>query len=169
MKAKKHPFSLFILIMTLLSACFGAVSVAMPAVSTTTLLPSNALGAGETFAGLQAAMRAAPGSFIMEKGQLILFAWPRAGEYAFAILGKDPALAAPDLNGLKVNTLSLTMMVKSLQDGGWKYMLPAQVPVWLANSLSMLTVEMAMTSLRTLPSVFLVPAFMFIETPEVNS
>lgn len=152
----KSMLPIFILVVTLLGACFGATNIA-PALTTGTFQPSNALGAAETFQGMQAAMQANPGTMIMEKGNLLLMAWPRGSEYAFALLGKDGK--AVDFNALKVNTLSLTMMVKSLEDGGWKNILPSMVPGAVARVLGMLTVEMAMTSMRSLPTVFLIPVY----------
>lgn len=155
MKAK---FSLFVFVLTFISVFFAATAMAQPAL--TTLSPTTALGAGETFAGLQAAMRCAPGTFIMEKGNLLLMAWPKGGEYAFAIIGKNGATAS-ELNALKVNTESLSMMVKSLEQGGWKNILPAAVPAAVSQALGMLTVEMAMTAMRSLPTIFVVPVAMF--------
>lgn len=165
MKSNKSMLPIFILIVTFLGACFGATNIG-PALTTGTFQPSNALGAGETFAGMQAAMRSNPGTMIMEKGNLLLMAWPRGGEYAFALLGKDGR--AVDFNALKVNTLSLSMMIKSLQDGGWKSILPSMVPAAVAKVLGMLTVEMAMTSMRSLPTVFLIPVYI-LDKPEPKS
>lgn len=122
------------------------------------------IGAQATFQGMQAAMKCAPGTFIMEKGNLLLMAWPQGSRYAFTIVGKGGEVGQ-SLTGLNINTLSISAMVKSLEQGGWKYIAPTAVPAALADLLGMLTVEMAMTSMRALPSVFLVPVMLFEPTP----
>lgn len=161
----KSVLPIFILIVTLLGACLGATNIG-PMLTTGTFAPTNALGAGETFAGMQAAFRGEAGTLIMEKGNLLLMAWPRGGEYAFALLGKDGR--AVDFNALKINTLSLSMMLRSLQDGGWRTVLPAMVPTAVAKVLGSLSVEMAMVSMRGLPTMFLVPVYI-LDQPEPKS
>ncbi len=163
MTKKRSTFPVLILIFTLISACFGAATMG-PAVTTGTFTPSAALGAQETFEGLRQAMRACPGTFIMERGNLLLMAWPRGTAYAFAIIGKDGSAGA-DLTGLRVSTLSISAMVKSLEEGGWRYILPAAVPSTIAKALGMLSVEMALTSMRAMPSIFLIPLWIMEPTP----
>ncbi len=165
MTKRRSTFPILILIFTLISACFGAATMG-PAVTTGTFTPSAALGAQETFQGLRAAMSCSPGTFIMERGNLLLMAWPRGAGYAFAILGKDGA-TGKDLTGLRVSTLSIAAMLKSLEQGGWQSILPAAVPSTIAKALGMLTVEMALTSMRSLPTIFLVPLWIFDPTAEV--
>lgn len=163
MTKKRSTFPIVILILTLISACFGAATMG-PAVTTGTFTPSAAIGAQETFDGLRQAMRSCPGTFIMERGNLLLMAWPRGSSYAFAILGKDGNTGA-DLTGLRVSTLSISSMVKSLEDGGWRYILPAAVPQAISRALGMLTVEMALTSMRAMPSIFIIPLWIMEPTP----
>jgi hypothetical protein len=71
MKSRSKLPLFFIILLTLISACFGASRLAGAP------LNSSALGAQETFKGLRMAYQAQAGTFIMEKGNLILMAWPR--------------------------------------------------------------------------------------------
>jgi hypothetical protein len=149
----------FFPILFIVALLFAGLTGCSAAVTTTTSAHTAALGAQETFRGLQAVMRSAPGTFVMERGELLLMAWPRKGEYAFAVLSKTGV--GSNLSGLKVNTFSLSEMMKSLETDGWKFITPKAVPAAIADSLKALTVEMALMSMRSLPSVFIVPVTLF--------
>jgi hypothetical protein len=162
-RSSKSVLPIFILIVTLLGSCLAAAVRSAPVVS----VPGSALGAQETFAGLQSVMRGEAGTMIMERGNLLLMAWPKGTQYAFAILGKDGSVGQA-LTGLRIDTTSIASMIRTLESGGWTYTQPVNVPAIIAQALAMYSVEMALTSVRAMPSVFLIPIGIFELTPEVN-
>jgi hypothetical protein len=146
-------FSYVVVLCMLLNACAAAQPGVMP------------LGAGETLAGLRSAMAGQPGTFIMQRGDLILLAWPNWSSYSFAIM--DISGRANDLAGLSLNTFSFSEMIKSLEGGGWKYISPGAVPAALAQALGAYTIELVMAGVQSLPTVMLVPVTVL--TPKFRS
>ena len=63
--------------------------------------------------------------------------------------------------------MPLTELVKALSEAGWKFATPDKLPGVVLGALSQYSLEAAALSLRTLPSVFLVPVIVL--TPEVSN
>lgn len=119
----------------------------------------TALGAADTINGLKSVAAGNPGTFIMQSKDLILMAWPSGANYAFAIIDQT-GKAHSSLAGLKLNTLNFTEMVKSLEAGGWKYILPAALPEKILIAVGTYSLEAAMTAVNAMPTVWVVPVIM---------
>jgi len=149
----------FLISFLLTTACgaMAAVSSGVPEIGPV------ALGAGETIKGMQAAMQSAPGSFIMANGEQLLFVWPKGQNYALAALN---AGSADQLIGAsRAGAVTLTEYVKALESGGWRIIQPAAVPAGIAQALTAYSVEMAITALQGLPTVFMLPVSPVMLTP----
>jgi hypothetical protein len=156
MLKKFIPVSLLIITcIALLQSCFAAGPVART---------STLMGTGDTLQGLKLVMTEQPGTFLMTNERLVLAAWPRGLNYAFAIFTRSGSPV--DIQGLRINTLNLTVMVKGLQADGWRFMQTTELPGALYAALSSYTIEMLALSSRSLPSVYLVP--LSILTPAPN-
>jgi hypothetical protein len=152
---QKFPlFSLSVVFCLLLCSCAAVQPAAVYQV-----------GAGETIAGMRAAMAGQAGTFIMQQNNLVLLAWPNWSSYSFAVL--DISGRVNDLNGLHIDTYNFSAMVKSLETGGWKYIEPAAVPAALAKALAAYSVELVMAGVQSLPSVLVVPVMVL--TPSYRS
>lgn len=115
------------------------------------------MGAGETIQGLQAALREAPGTFIMQHGNQVLIAFPKGTNYAFACLntgGKAFDLA------VKTNPENLSQFVKALEDAGWKYIGPAAVPATVSRVVMAYSVELVMAGVQSLPTILVIPVYL---------
>jgi hypothetical protein len=122
------------------------------------------LGAAETINGLKAVVAANPGTFIMQSKDLLLMAWPQGSNYAFTIIDQS-GRAQNSLNGLKLNTVNFAELIKSLEAGGWKYILPAALPEKVLTALGTYSIEAAMTAVKTMPTIWIVPVI--ILTPPI--
>ncbi|KPL70093.1 hypothetical protein ADN00_18795 [Ornatilinea apprima] len=150
MQAKTRSLILSIsLVLSLFIGACGAISSAAPA---------GTLGAAETIEGMRMVVANEAGTFLMQKGEVFLMAWPRGTNYAMTVLSQSGASDA--LNGMRVNAVSLTETVKALEADGWKYITPAALPKAITEALAAYSVEMAVTALKGLPTVFIMPIFM---------
>lgn len=135
----------------LLSAC-AAVQVSTDPGQTGVV----ALGAQQTISGIRAALAEQPGTFIMRQGDLFLLAWPKGSSYAYLFIGKGTI----DLSGIKANTFDFARMVKFLENGGWRYVPASALPAKVVQVLSSYTVEMVMTGVSSLTTVFVLPVIL---------
>lgn len=144
MKAK---LSLIFFILTLVAGCLmAATRGGFPAAS--------ALGAGDTVRGLQAVIRGAPGTFVMQHGEQFLLAWPHHGQYAIAMIGEG---SAKGVQALRQGAAPLGELVRALEGAGWKFAAPSALPAAVLTTLGTYSLEAAATGLRSLPSVLLLP------------
>jgi hypothetical protein len=159
----KSPFPFFILILTLISACFGAAIFSGGLPFSSQASSAAVLGAGETIDGLKSVVAGAPGTFLMQAEGMFLAAWPRNGAYALTVINST-GKPCVDFNAARVNTLDLSGAVNLLQKEGWKVVGPSALPraVWMA--LSGYTVELVMAGAQSLPMVFILPV-VIVPTP----
>lgn len=152
-KTKRLILSISLIISLFIGAC-GAIQTA----STT-----GTLGAAETFEGMKMVYQQASGTILMQKGELFLMAWPRGADYALTILSQSKN--APEaLNATRSGVISFSEYVKTLEAGGWKYVAPSVLPATITKALTAYSVEMAITALNGLPTVFIMPVM--IGTPD---
>lgn len=93
---------------------------------------------------------------------LLLMAWPRGGQYAFTLIAQGKQV---DWHGLRLDTTQMSAMVKSLEQGGWKYTGPAGLPPTVAKALGAYSIEAVMLGMQSLPSVLMVPVIMDFTIP----
>jgi hypothetical protein len=149
-------FSIALILSVLLSACAAAPAVVEPIIARS----GATLGASETVRGLRAVYNTAPGTFIMQLRDMYVFAWPKGSNYAFTVLCTG---TCPDFNSLRINTLNLASMTKSLQDYGWRMIEPAALPAAITKALTAYSLEAVMASVQCLTNVILVP--IIVATP----
>lgn len=113
-----------------------------------------------TIEGMRAAFNGAQGTFMMQNGQAVIFAWPNGGSWSFSIVGAGEQA----LKGMRTATVSFSQMVKFLESTGWSYIDKSAVPTAIAQALMAYTAEMALTAMQSLPTVLIVPA-MLLPTP----
>jgi hypothetical protein len=129
------------------------------------------IGAAATFNGLKNVAAGNPGTFIMQANNMVMLAWPRGGEYAFAMFC-DGACPAMKLTATMIGTLNFSETVKYLENVGWRYIQPSDLPAWIASALAASTVEAMTSAIKTLPSIFIVPVISVTPAwiaPEVQS
>jgi hypothetical protein len=128
------------------------------------------IGAGATFYGMKSVMQQAPGTFVMQANNMILMAWPKGSNYAFAMFC-DGACPNASLTGKTIGTMTFVDTVKYLESMGWKYIQPSDLPGWITKALAMGTAEAAMTAMRALPSIWIVPVIILTPAwnPEIQS
>jgi hypothetical protein len=154
----------------LLGACTPTPQSTGPLVSEgppiqATFIPEGevvAIGLQETVMALRGVVNNAPGTFIMQslEGDF-LFAWPSGSNYGFLAISRSTQ-PVNILNGFvsanKTNTLSMADLTKQLESGGWKYILPTQLPVALYQFLTCATTQLLEWSASLItPFIFIVP------------
>src|SRR3990167_7649097 len=118
-----------------------------------------------TLEGIRAAANSAPGTFVMAKGDFMVFVWP-AGEYpAFAVMdifAQKPVehfLIKMGGQGQKVDLHSMTDLIDYMENTGWIDVPKKQVPKFLAAALESQQTWVATMGTATLPTFILLPTW----------
>jgi hypothetical protein len=136
---KTHKiFTLALLLSLILSAC----AAADPAV--VDVSRGAQIGAQMTLDGMRSVYQGQPGSVVMQMRDMYLLAWPKGVNYGFTVVCTGQC---PDFNSLKINTVSLGEMIKSLESYGWKYISPAALPQTIKATLEMTRAEAALSAI----------------------
>lgn len=99
----------------------------------------SVLGLEQTLQGIREALAGMPGTFIMTNpnAQFYLIAWPRGVNYGMTIFntGGTPAQNVEMVGmGQRIGVLNFSQSVNHLQDIGWTFVHPNDVPnaIWMA-------------------------------------
>lgn len=152
----KFSFSRIISSLALICSLFLA-SCAAVQVGSTSVNSTDLIGARETINGLKSVIQQAPGTLLMENNDLVMAAWPKGTNYAFTLL-KSSGQPVVDMNALKLDSISMATTMKGLEAQGWKQITPSDLPQAVLSALGAYSMELIMTGVQSMPTIFLIPA-----------
>ena len=145
----KKMVSWFVLAATLLGLVSGAI---------------HGISFHQTVQGMRSVVQGAAGTFVMQKGDLFMLAWP-AGEnaWAFACLTRagDPLKnIASYSGGTKVDTLTMAQFLADLETDGWQSVSAKVLPAGISGALSSYVTYLVSIGARSIPDLFLFPVIL---------
>ena len=154
-------FAVSLVLSALLSACAAVqvapevMQVAPPVVQVAP--EAVALGTGATIQGVRAALAQQPGTFIMQNKDLFLLAWPKGSNYAYLVVGKGSF----DVNAWARDTFNFQGAIRTLENGGWKYVPASALPAKIVNVLGSYSIEQVVAGAASMTSFYVLPVFLF--------